>query len=94
MYFVVYLPSLKRNVVLPASWILNVEDHYEKFINLSINRSQWFLCYYTNNDAAFVDGKPDEKFEVNFKLPMIQIANTADPFNGCFLGKLKHFNSK
>lgn len=93
MYFVVYLRSLKRNVVLPATWIKNVENHFEKFINLSINRSQWFLCYYTNDDAAFIDGKPDEKFKANFKLPMIQI-DTDGPFNGCFLGKLKHFNGE
>lgn len=94
MYFVVYLKSLKKNVVLPATWICDIGNHFEKFMNRSINSSQWFLCYYTTNNAAFVDGCPKKDFSPDFDSPVIGEINANDSFDGCFYGKLKQFIRK
>lgn len=94
MYFVVYLKALQKNVVIPATWIHEIDSHIEKFINNSINKNQSFLCYYTNNEAAYIDGCPKPYFLPNFCLPMVQQPNPDGSFDGCFVGKLKKFKSK
>lgn len=94
MYFVVYLSTLKRNVILPAEWIQNVEDHFEKFMNCSINSTQRFLCYYTTKDEAFIDGKPNKDYMPDFDLAILQEVNSNESFEGCFHGKLKKFKGK
>lgn len=91
-YFIVYLRQLKKYVVLPASWIKGIENHFEKFVNNSLNSSQQFLCYYTSNQAAFVDDCPDHNFEPDFDSGMIADTNVAQSFDGCFFGKLKHYH--
>lgn len=94
MYFVAYLKTLKKNVVLPANWIHEIGDHFEKFMNRSINTSQWFLCYYTTNSDAFVDGCPNKDFEPDFDADILTEINASEPFDGCFLGRLKQFRRK
>lgn len=92
MYFVVYIRKLQKNVVLPATWIRDIDDHLEKFINYGINSSQKFLCYYTNNEAAFDDemhSHPD--FKPNFAARMIDEIDTDGQYDGCFIAKLKKF---
>lgn len=91
MYFVVFLPALKKNVVLPAEWIYNVGDHLEKFINNGLNKNQWFLCYYTTKEAAFNDDhQPNKDAIPDFSLDLI--TKESDIFNGVFFGLLVHFN--
>lgn len=90
MYFVVYLPALKKNVILPDTWIHDIQNHFEKFVNKSINSSQLYLCYYTTNNAAFVDTCPDKDFQPDFDSNIITEMND-DEFDGCFLGKLKQY---
>lgn len=94
MYFVVYLQTLKKNVVLPAAWIQGIGDHFEKFMNRSINTSQLFLCYYTTNNDAFVNGCPNKDFVPDFDSDIITEINANQPFDGCFFGKLKQFKRK
>lgn len=94
MFFVAYLKELEKNVVLPATWICNIDNHMEKFVNNSINCNQSFLCYYTNNEDAFIDGCPNEEFAPNFQLPMVQHINSDSLFEGCFSAKLRKYKSK
>lgn len=94
MYFIVFLQALRKNVILPASWIYEVEDHFEKFMNKSINSTQWFLCYYTDKNSAFINGCPDEKFEPDFDKNIINKINPGESFDGCFLGRLTQFKRK
>lgn len=75
MFFVVYLKALKRNVVLPATWIHEIGSHFEKFMNRSINSSQWYLCYYTTNNNAFVNGRPNDEFLPDFDSDIITEIN-------------------
>lgn len=91
MFFVVFLPALKKNVVLPAEWIYNIGDHLEKFINNSLNKNQWFLCYYTTSVAAFNDDhQPNKDVVPDFALDLI--TKESEEFNGVFFGLLVHFN--
>lgn len=91
MYFVVYLKALRKNVVLPTAWIHEIGIYFEKFMNKSINSSQWFLCYYTTNNEAFNDGCPDKDFQPDFRSAVITETNDDESFDGCFYGKLKQF---
>lgn len=92
MYFVVYLFELKNHVVLPATWIRGIGKQIEKFVNLSLNKSQPFLCYYTTNPAAFADGRPDQCYVPDFS-KMVDKVNPDGSFDGCFIGKLKQYKS-
>lgn len=89
-YFVVYLNILKRNVILPASWIQNIDIHYEKFINNGLNSSQTYRCFHTTNEDAFIEGRPDGEYHVDFSLRLIEEGNLEN-YEGCFLGKIKKF---
>lgn len=92
-YFVVYLFKLNKHCVVPATWIGGIEMHMEKFVNISLNRSQRFLIFYTTNEAAFVGGRPDHNFNPNFS-KMVTDLNTDGTFDGCFHGILKQFKCK
>lgn len=95
MWFVVYLKKLNKNVILPESWIKDIGDHYEKFMNYSVNSSQSFLCYYTTNQAAFdMNNQPNVDFEADFSSNMVTEMNSDGTFNGCFIGKIKKCKCK
>lgn len=91
MYFVVYFIELNKNVILPTSWIRGIDDHFEKFMNKSLNTTQKFLCFYTNDETAFEDnGAPNIDYPADFSMAL------RNDFNGpgSFFGKLKHFKGK
>lgn len=93
MYFVVYLLGLNKNVILPAAWIKDVSNHFEKFINRSLNRSQAMLCYLTTNASAFSDKNcPRIDWEPDFSSMVVMEDDDAyNEFNGCFVGLIQHF---
>lgn len=94
MYFVVFIENLKRNVVLPASWVKDVASHFEKFMNKSINCSQKQLCYYTSNPDAFGENDcPKSDWEPRFDTMVAEVKDD-DSFDGCFTCLLKQFKSK
>lgn len=94
MYFVVYLKKLEKNVILPASWIKDVDDHLKKFINKSLNSVQLFRCYYTSSRRAFdAEMRPDSDFVPEFTLNVVS-EPIGHNFDGCFFGKLKQFFGK
>lgn len=94
MFFVIYLPPLKKNVIVPTEWIFDVGNHLEKFINKGLNTNQWFLCYYTTKTAAFIDDQPDKNYDPDFSLELITKINADGEYDGCFVGLLVHFKSK
>lgn len=93
MYFVVYVQKLNQHVVVPYTWIKGIGKQLEKFINLSLNRTQKFLCFYTTNETAFIDGCPDKYYEPDFT-KMVDNTNPDGSFDGCFIVKLKQFKSE
>lgn len=68
MYYIVYLKDWKKNVIVPKQWIKDVKLHKEKFYNNSVNSSQIFTCFYTNNPNAFdQDGFPQDTYAPDFQ---------------------------
>lgn len=94
MFFVMYLFTLKKNVIIPIQWINDVGKHLEKFIYNGLNKNQWFLCYYTTKEDAFIDDRPNENYAPDFDLALVTKVNQNDEFDGCFVGKLVHFHRK
>lgn len=78
-------------MILPAIRIENVGDHFEKFINKSLNSVQLFRCYYTSNRQAFdAEMHPNSDFIPDFTSHMVK-EPVGHNFDGCFFGKLKQF---
>lgn len=93
MFFVVFMPALAKNVVIPAEWIYDIGHHLEKFVNNGLNSNQWFLCYYTSDESAFNDEhQPDKRFIPDFTLDLITSVKVGEEFSGVFFGLLVHFN--
>lgn len=92
MYFIVYLEKLRKNVILPTTWIKDIDDHMEKFFNYGLNTVQQFKCFYTKNEMAFepINGLPFSSYPANFDLPL----NNLVVDEGCYTGQLKRFKSK
>lgn len=75
----------KIRVIIPTKWIKSIDQHWEKFVNNSINRNQIFLAYYSKEgDATDVNGIPNINFAPDFSCD-----NEVDfPQTGCYLAKL------
>lgn len=87
MYFVVHLKNSFYDVVVPRDWIKGIDDHWEKFINNSLNKNQLFLCYF-NANALDKDGRPQSNVTPNFRA----MANF--PGEGCYEVNLIRFKSE
>lgn len=86
MYYIVYLLKDKINIIVPQTWIKDINDHIEKFINSGLNSSQKFLCFWTESPHAFDEnGRPKLNFEPDSN------AEIADrfPHTGWHICKLK-----
>lgn len=92
MYFVVFLPPLKKRVIIPAKWIFDVGEQLEKFINNGLNSNQWFLCYYSSKPEVFYDNhEPNENYIPDFTIDSIMDVNAGEDFDGVFFGLLVFF---
>lgn len=86
MWYIAYLLVAKKKIVIPMKWIKGLEEHMEKFINRSINSSQEFLVYYSNNpDAVDEYGRPDETFDGKF---CFEKDTVLFPGEGCYSARL------
>lgn len=91
MFFVVYILNANTHVIIPKRWIYDIDRHWEKFINFSLNRNQTFLVFYSENtDAMDKQGRPNVDFAPDFNLG----TNVAFPENGCYLAKLCRFKGE
>lgn len=81
MYFIVYIIKAQKYVVIPERWILNVEDHFEKFLNYGVNSNQKFVCFWSNSPAA-----RDENGIIDLDSPADFFAsrNSIFPADGCY----------
>lgn len=66
MYFVVFIFQTKNYIVVPATWLIELSAHTEKFMNYGVNSNQTFRVFYTTNVDAFdANGVPRATFEPN-----------------------------
>lgn len=89
MFYVVFLVEPKIHVVIPTSWILNSEENWEKFVKNSLNSTQKFLCFWSENERTQINGHPNPNYKPNFNT-----LNHVFPAEGCYIGKLVDFKSK
>lgn len=90
-FLVAFLIEIRKNVIVPISWVHNLSAQHEKFMNYGLNCNQKFLCFYTDNLEAFNDdGSPRHDYVPDFDLEM---KNSIDG-DGCYIAKLRIFKSK
>lgn len=91
MFFICFLKTPKRHVVVPITWIENIDMHWEKFINESINRNQKFKVFYSQEPNAVDDfNRPDPSFEPNYQLQM----DPEFPETACYTANLVGYRGK
>lgn len=85
MYFVVQFLDPKMCSIVPKTWIKDIDAHWEKFVNRSINRNQKFLCFYSEKPEALDDDmRPNGKFAPNFNAGLSENF----PDEGCYYANL------
>lgn len=93
MWFIIHLKKSGKNVVIPDKWIRGLDNHMESFLNNRINTHQDFLLYFSTEDEALLQGRPNENFEPKFHMDI----DGEFPAEGCYLGnilKVKGMNHK
>lgn len=87
MFFGVFFLQPSVHVIIPKTWIQGIDDHWEKFVNFSLNHNQTFRCFYSQElNALDVQGQPNVNFVPNFELDLAEFPN-----EGCYFGKLIFF---
>lgn len=92
MYFVVHLKSSSFDVIVPKQWLKGIDDHWQNFVNHSLNKNQVFLCYI-NSSAFDNDGCPRDDVMPQFT----HMANPTTGFpieEGCYEVYLVRYKSK
>lgn len=81
MFFVALLIKPQLHVIIPKDWVFGIDDHWEKFVNASINRNQIFLCFYSEEARAIDDHeRPNVDFPPDFGLSK----KVVFPETGCY----------
>lgn len=91
MYFVVFIVGAKTNVVVPHSWIKEIDSHLEHLINNGLNSNVKFDIFWSNNPQAFNnDGIPLGSYQpIAFNTCASQFPN-----EGWYKGQIKRFKCK
>lgn len=89
MYFVAYLVAPMLHTIVPKNWIHEIDKHWAKFVNNSINRNQKHLCFYSEQPGAMIDRndrfkEPNASFNPNFNLSQENVF----PAEGCYVAHL------
>lgn len=56
MYFIAFFIGPQISVIIPKSWILDIDENWEKFVNHSLNRNQKFVCFFSKQANAMTTG--------------------------------------
>lgn len=88
MYFVVFFPNIRKNCIVPSSWINEININWQKFVNNGLNSNQMFSVFYSANaEALDKNGAPNPNFVPTFSNEIKEF-----PEEGCYFGKiLKYF---
>lgn len=79
------------HVIVPITWIEDIDSHWEKFVNESINRNQRFKVFYSQEADATDDfGWPDLSYVPNFTVAI----DPQFPATGCYKAKLVAYKGK
>lgn len=89
MYFIAYFVAPKLHVIVPKAWVFEIDKHWEKFVNKSINRNQKHLCFYSERPGAMIDREDQVKEPVVSFNPDFNLAEeNIFPAEGCYVANL------
>ena len=63
MYFIAKILQLKSYVIIPKTWVREIEKEWEIFVNNGLNKNKKFDCFHSSDQHVFDDeGRPNDKF--------------------------------
>lgn len=92
MFVVVYLLDAKKNIIVPETFIYELNE--EKLKNYGANRNQSHLIYWSNAASDGIDGVPNPDFPTDFTLPPTNVHPPREIEETCYIVRLKRFFSK
>ncbi|XP_055308607.1 uncharacterized protein LOC129572629 [Sitodiplosis mosellana] len=87
MYFIVFIIQTKEHVIVPHSWIKEINAHAENFINYGIHSNRKFMVFWTDKQEAFRDGHPLSSYEPN----VLASTSSVFPNEGWYACYIKRF---
>lgn len=85
MYFVVFIPQIKKHRVVPYKWVRGID--YERIINNGLNKNIKFHTFWTNDGNAFDEhGIPRNEY-----IPNPNATGTVFPNPGWYLCQIRKF---
>lgn len=85
-YFVVYITGPRDYLVLPIKWISDL--NFERIVNYLMITSHKYRCFYSFEQQAWNDGKPNGEYEPDFHAPIQNVYGN----RACYIGILvKYF---
>lgn len=90
MYFVVFIIQTRRHVIVPHSWIKEINFHAENIINNGINHNRKFMVFWTDNPEAFIGQRPLRNYAPN----VFASTTSIFPDEGWYSCYIKRFKCK
>lgn len=93
MFFVVFILSAKKNVIVPHSWIHNIDLIFESLVNNGMNRNQKFKSFWSNEQEAMnADGIPLASYmPIRFESNAMRRRVFPFPEEGWYDSKIRRF---
>lgn len=92
MYFIAYFDTPKLYAIIPKTWVKDIDKHWEKFVNNSINRNQKHLCFYSELPGAMIDREDGEKEPNANCVPKFTFGQSnIFPAEGCYAAYLNKY---
>lgn len=89
MFFVVYSINVQKFFIIPSTWVMDLV--WENHVNRSLNKNQFYRCYWTSNQVAWINGVPDRSFRPDFMAPIGTIFPSDE---NCYICRLSDYAGK
>lgn len=91
MYFVVFILQTRQNQIVPYSWIKDLNEFIERFINNGVNSNIDFEVFWTHRSDAFdQNGLPRSDYPTN---PTAS-KQSQFPFEGWYPCRIRKFRGR
>lgn len=94
MFFIAKILQTKTRVIIPKTWVFDVENYWERWVNNGISKNEKFKCFYSNEPEA-LDGQniPNQEYIPDWTV--FPRCNDVDfPEHGCYDIKILHSTGK
>lgn len=96
MFFIVFILGARRNVIVPHSWINDIDSHIEFFINNGVVSNRKFKSFWSDEQEAMdADGIPLASYmPIRFDTCAMRRREFKFPEQGWYDCKIRRFKSK